>query len=197
MQTQRDTKMGKVGPIFLNLLLTLCLAMPMVQSTIEGPEIEQWFQNLHLAKQKLTRLHFYFHDVVLGPSQTSVAVARAPNTFKSPTVFGLVNIFDNPLTKGSEPTSELLGRAQGLYGFASQEEVSLLMAMNFVFTSGKHNGSSLTVLGRNPVVHSVRELPIIGGTGVFRLARGFALAKTYFINATLAIVEYNVVALHY
>lgn len=71
------------------------------------------------------------------------------------------------------------------------------MSVNFVFTSGKHNGSSLTVLGRNPVVHSVRELPIIGGTGVFRLARGFALAKTYFINTTLAIVEYNVVALHY
>lgn len=189
--------MGKVGPIFLNLLLSLCLAMSMVQNTIEGPAIEQWFQNLYLAKQKLTCLHFYFHDVVLGPNQTSVAVARAPNTFKSPTVFGQVNIFDNPLTRGPELTSELLGRAQGLYGFASKEEVSLLIAVNFVFTSGKHNGSSLTILGRNPVEHSVRELPIIGGTGVFRLASGFALIKTYFLNATLAIVEYNVVSLHY
>ncbi|KAM1560271.1 hypothetical protein ACFX13_003536 [Malus domestica] len=193
--------MEKVGSIiFLNFLFIICLAAPlMVQSTIENPRenIDQWFQNLPHAKQKLTRLHFYFHDVVLGPHPTVVAVANASHTFTSPTFFGRVNIFDNPLTQGPEPGSKLVGRAQGLYGFTSQEEVSLLMAMNFVFRSWKHNGSSLTVLGRNPVGQLVRELPIVGGTGVFRLARGFVLAKTYFFNASVATVEYNVAALHY
>ncbi|KAI3509211.1 hypothetical protein L1887_24318 [Cichorium endivia] len=39
------------------------------------------------------------------------------------------------------------------YGLGSQGEVGLLMAMNFVFSTGMHNGSTLTILGRNPVFH--------------------------------------------
>ncbi|KAK7836913.1 dirigent protein 7 [Quercus suber] len=52
--------------------------------------------------------------------------------------------------------------------------------MNFVFTTRKFNGSSLTILGRNAALQPLREMPIIGGTGAFRLARGFGTAKTYF-----------------
>ncbi|KAK7833783.1 dirigent protein 17 [Quercus suber] len=42
-------------------------------------------------------------------------------------------------------------------------------------------------------------MPIIGGTGAFRFARGFMQAKTQFFNLTSgnAIVEYHVVAIHY
>ncbi|CAM8932344.1 unnamed protein product [Rhodiola kirilowii] len=42
-------------------------------------------------------------------------------------------------------------------------------------------------------------MPILGGTGVFRLARGVAIANTYYFNMTTfdAIVEYNVALLHY
>ncbi|CAN6544622.1 unnamed protein product [Malus baccata var. baccata] len=193
--------MARVGTIiFLNLLFIACLSTPlMVQSAIENPRenIDQWYQNLPHAQQKLTMLHFYLHEVVSGPHPTLVTVANASNTSTSPPYFGLVNIFDNPLTKGPKPGSKLVGRAQGLYGFSSQEEVSLLTALNFVFTSGKHSGSSLTVLGRNPIGQSVRELPIVAGTGVFRLARGFALVKTYFLDTSGAIVEYNVTILHY
>ena len=101
-------------------------------------------------------------------------------TNKSPSLFGLLNIFDDPLTKGPEPTSMLVGRAQGLYGSVGQKELSLLMAMNFVFTIGKFNGSSLTILGRNAALQPLRDMPIIGGTGAFRLARGFVTAKMYF-----------------
>ena len=101
-------------------------------------------------------------------------------TNKSPSLFGLLNIFDDLLTEGPEPTSMLVGRAQGLYGSVGQKELSLLMAMNFVFTIGKFNGSSLTILGRNAALQPLREMPIIGGTGAFRLARGFVTAKMYF-----------------
>ncbi|KAF5443810.1 hypothetical protein F2P56_036336 [Juglans regia] len=99
--------------------------------------------------------------------------------------------------EGPEPTSRLVGRAQGLYGSAGQQEVGLLVAMNLVFTTGRLNASSITILGRNAALQPHREMPIIGGTGVFRLARGFAIAKTHSLNFTSAIVEYNVVAMHY
>ena len=63
-------------------------------------------------------------------------VDEASMTKKLPTLFGLVNIFDDPLTEGPEPTSKLVGRAQGLYGSAGQQEVGLLLARNLVFTVG-------------------------------------------------------------
>ena len=126
-------------------------------------------------------------------------VAEASMTKKSPTLLGLVNIFDDPLTEGPEPTSKLVGRVQGLYRSAGQQEVGLLLARNLVFTTGKFNGSSLIILGTNAIFHPIRVMPIIGGTGAFRLARGFVQAKTHFLNLTSgdAIVEYNVVAIRY
>ena len=162
-------------------------------------EVDEWIQKLHHAKEKVSRLHFYFHDTLSGKNPSAVEVAEASMTKKSPTLFGLLNIFDDPLTEGPEPTSMLVGRAQGLHGSAGQQELGLLAAMNFVFTIGKFNGSSVTILGRNAVFQPLREMPIISGTGAFRLARGFVTAKTYFLNFTSgdAIVEYHVVAIHY
>ncbi|KAG9132985.1 hypothetical protein Leryth_015364 [Lithospermum erythrorhizon] len=43
------------------------------------------------------------------------------------------------------------------------------MVFNFVFTKGKFNGSSLSVLGRNAAMDNVREMPIVAGTGKFHL----------------------------
>ncbi|XP_050363441.1 dirigent protein 19-like [Argentina anserina] len=161
----------------------------------EIEEIDHWYQKLHHSKPKLTKLQFYFHDTISGPAKTTVTVVPPPEP--STTLFGQINMFDDPLTMGPEPTSKLLGRAQGLYAFASHDEISLLMAVTFVLTSGKHNGSSFTILGRNAVEHSTRDFPIVGGTGHFRLARGFAIAQTYLVNASVAIVEYNVAIMHY
>ena len=189
-----------MAKLALVLLLFSGMVMQLVHSTIEDPkEVDEWFQKLQHAKEKVSQLHFYFHDILSGKNPSAVEVAEASITKKSPTLFGLVNIFDDPLTEGPEPTSKLVGRAQGLYGSAGQQEVGLLQAMNLVFTTGKFNGSSLTFLGRNSALQPLRELPIIGGTGVFRLARGFAIVKTHWFNSTTgdAIVEYHVVAIHY
>ncbi|PKI30977.1 hypothetical protein CRG98_048632, partial [Punica granatum] len=60
-------------------------------------------------------------------------------------------MIDNALTLGPDPSSKLVGRAQGFYAQTAQDQVDLLMAMNFTFVEGKYNGSSITVLGRNPV----------------------------------------------
>ncbi|KAK7841342.1 dirigent protein 21 [Quercus suber] len=128
--------------------------------------------SLGLNQQKLSHLHFYFHDIVSGPKPTAVRVAQAATTNKSPTEFGAVAVIDDPLTLLPENTSKVVGQAQGIYTLASQSEAALLMVLNFAFTEGEYNGSTLSVLGRNTVFSNVREMPIVGGSGVFRFAQG-------------------------
>lgn len=108
-------------------------------------------------------------------------------------------MIDDPLTIKPENGSKMLGRAQGFYGMVSQEEHVLLMGMTFVFTTGRYGGSTLTVLGRNPVFQKVREMPVIGGTGLFRFARGYVQVTTHSFNMQTrdAIVRYNVCVMHY
>ncbi|XP_062082106.1 dirigent protein 23-like [Humulus lupulus] len=149
--------------------------------------------------EKVTNLQFYFHDIVSGKTPTAVRVAKAADTEKSPASFGALVMADDPLTETPDPKSKLVGRAQGLYGSAGQQELGLVMAMSFAFTEGEYNGSSISILGRNAALNPVREMPVVGETGIFRLARGYAIAKTHWFNATSgdAIVEYNVTVVHY
>ncbi|WCJ34060.1 Disease resistance-responsive (dirigent-like protein) family protein [Euphorbia peplus] len=106
---------------------------------------------------------------------------------------------DNPLTLKPDINSKLVGKAQGFYGSASQSDFDFLMIFNLVFTEGKFNGSSLSLLGHNAIFSGVREMPIVGGSKIFRFARGYALAKTHTFDLTTnnAIVEYDVYVLHY
>ncbi|KAL7168848.1 hypothetical protein ACSBR2_033973 [Camellia fascicularis] len=156
-------------------------------------------KKLGLKKEKLSHLHFYFHDIVSGKNATAIRVAEAPMTNKSPTFFGAVVMMDDPLTIKPELSSKQVGRAQGIYASASLNELGFLMVLNFAFTEGKYNGSNLSILGRNTVLSTVRELPVVGGSGLFRFARGYAHAKTHSLNFTSgdAVVEYNVYVFHY
>nr|KYP45298.1 Disease resistance response protein 206 family [Cajanus cajan] len=150
-------------------------------------------------KEKLSHFKFYWHDIQSGKSPTSVSVVPPPLKVNTTTAFGLVNMIDNPLTLGPQLSSKLVGKAQGFYASASLSEVGLLMAMNFAFVEGKYNGSTITILGRNCVFNKVREMPVIGGSGLFRFARGYAEARTHSFDLKTgdANVEYNVYVLHY
>ncbi|KAM6547875.1 hypothetical protein CsatB_019551 [Cannabis sativa] len=178
------------------------IALSLLNLTVNGSKYKNPFLK-HLGllnkKEQLTHLHFYFHDIVSGPNPTALQVASAKTSNTSSTGFGVVVVIDDPLTEGPEPNSKVVGRAQGIYASASQSDVGLLMVLNYVFTEGKFNGSTLSILGRNAVFSAVREMPIVGGTGLFRFARGYAQAKTHTFNLTSgdAVVEYNVYVLHY
>ncbi|KAH1084376.1 hypothetical protein J1N35_024137 [Gossypium stocksii] len=155
--------------------------------------------SLGLKKQeKLSHLHFYFHDIVTGENATAVRVAKAKTTTET-SPFGAVVVIDDPLTVSPYIGSKMVGRAQGIYALTSKTEASLLMAYNFAFMEGKFNGSSLSVMGRNPVFSAVREMPVVGGSGVFRFARGYAEARTHAFDLKTgnAVVEYNVYVFHY
>ena len=156
-------------------------------------------KSLGFKKEKLSHLHFYFHDIIGGDHPTAVRVAQATVTNTSSTHFGAMYVIDDPLTVGPERTSKIVGRAQGIYASACLDDIRFLLTLNYVFVEGKYNGSTLSILGSNRVFLPVREMPIVGGSGLFRFARGYALAKTHFLNLSSgdAVVEYNVYVLHY
>ncbi|XP_059654966.1 dirigent protein 11-like [Cornus florida] len=154
------------------LLCSMVIATPVVRGVVEGPKVvEEWFEKLSHVKEKVAKLCFYFHEN-LGKSQTFMPVAQSNITYTSPNFFGLVVVMDDPLTVGPEISSKLVGRCQGLYGSTSQIEMGYLMVMNFVFVDGEFNGSSLAVMGHNPLKHIYHEVSIVGGSGIFRLACG-------------------------
>ncbi|KAK1300526.1 hypothetical protein QJS10_CPB13g00722 [Acorus calamus] len=175
------------------ILLLLLLLLPLSHAT--NPHHPHHRRH----HEKLSHLRFYWHDIVSGPNPTAVRVAQATTTNASPTGFGAVVMIDDPLTESPELGSRLVGRAQGMYASSDKEAVGLIMAMNFVFVEGKHNGSTLTVLGRNEVFTETREMPVVGGSGFFRFARGYVQARTHWfdMNTGDATVEYNVFVLHH
>ncbi|PON38517.1 Disease resistance response protein [Trema orientale] len=177
--------------LFILLIIFSLLSLTIAYDDNTFPEKELGFK-----REKLTHLHFYVKDVVSGRNQRVVRVAEAATTNTSSVSFGMVTVVDVLLTVGPEPSSKQVGRAQGMIAFASQSEVGFLMALNYVFTEGKYNGSTISILGRNAINLPVRELPIVGGSGLFRFARGYAQLRTYKFNTT-SFLEYNFYVLHY
>ncbi|KAI3696874.1 hypothetical protein L6452_29466 [Arctium lappa] len=74
-------------------------------------------KSLGFKKEKLTHLHFYFHDIVTSRHPTAVRVAAVATTNATINQFGLVTM-DDPLTEGPKPGSKVVGRAQGIYASA-------------------------------------------------------------------------------
>ncbi|KAI3448900.1 hypothetical protein Pfo_005565 [Paulownia fortunei] len=150
-------------------------------------------QKLFQGKEKVAILHFYLQDELNGLNATVWEVARSDITGNSAASFGLVRVMDDLITAEPDRNSEKLGRAQGLITFSDLEESALTMNINFYLTGGKYSGSTLSVLGRNPISNTNRELPVVGGTGVFRLARGYAISNTYSYDTTTnhGVLEYT------
>ncbi|PPD70277.1 hypothetical protein GOBAR_DD32844 [Gossypium barbadense] len=124
--------------------------------------------------EKITHLHFYFHDIRSGKF---------------------------------ELTSTLVGNAQGLYLALSRDltKFSAVFYADFTFTTGRFNGSSFSLFSRFPPTDvvpapgTIREMAIVGGTGKFRMATGFALLRPTSSSNTVgdANVEFNVTLYHY
>lgn len=108
-------------------------------------------------------------------------------------------MMDDALTLDEPRNSIVMGQAQRIYAGAAQGELSFLMLMNFAFKTGKYDGSTIAVLGRNAVLSKVREMPVVGGSRIFRFARGYVKARTmsFDFKSGDATVEYNCYVLHY
>jgi hypothetical protein len=142
-----------------------------------------------------THLHFFMHDIVAGSSPTAVQVIKGPGAASAASLgmsFGDTSVIDDPLTATSAQGSSPVGRMQGVYVLSSQSGAVLMVTGNILFTSGDYNGSTLAVMGRDDTAADVRELPVVGGTGKFRMASGYVLWKTAAMNGPDATIELDV-----
>ncbi|KAK7351330.1 hypothetical protein VNO77_10698 [Canavalia gladiata] len=179
----------------------LVLILALASTVVRCEYYHESSQKFNL-KEKVTNLHFYLFDILSGDKPSAVEVAR-PNKnsgSKSATPFGHVYATDDSLREGPDFNSTVIGNAQGLYLSSSQSDpLTLVLYLDFGFTTGKFKGSSFSVFSRNPITETKRELAVVGGRGKFKLARGFARVKTNYLNTTNgdAILEYHVTLLHY
>ncbi|XP_020236861.1 dirigent protein 22 [Cajanus cajan] len=148
-------------------------------------------------KDKVSHFRFYFHEQFTGTNATSVTVVAPLPKYNSTTNFGMVGITDNALTVGPDRASKVVGRIEGLYAATSQSEFNLLVVVNFALTEGKYNGSTIAVLGRNRLSQKVREMPVIGGSGVFKFATGYVETSTLYLDSDRSTIEYNIYVAHY
>ncbi|KAJ4790362.1 Dirigent protein [Rhynchospora pubera] len=134
------------------------------------------------ANHKPVHFHFYMQEKVSEPNATSIVVAKGPIALPgTPYRFGDIAVIDNALTQGPDPTSSLVGRAQGIFT-VMKSDPSVNWVFNIVFAYGKYNGSTVTVQGRDAITQPMRELSVVGGSGLFRMAQGYLLIKTYSVN---------------
>lgn len=133
----------------------------------------------HNDKQKETKMEFYVHELrSADPTDTTATLKVAnlpPNT--KPLQWGSSFVFDNEVREGSGADSKLLGRERG-WGVVSDQksEEALQLLSKITFTDGDYTGSTLTFSGNVGGKVMPYELIILGGTGHFRGAHGYALA---------------------
>lgn len=92
-------------------------------------------------------------------------------------MFGTLTVFDDELTEGHELGSGLLGKAQGFYVASSEDGNSQTIAFTAMFEIGGY-ADSLTFFGVHRVAASESHLAVMGGTGKYLNAKGYALVKT-------------------
>ncbi|KAK0592388.1 hypothetical protein LWI29_018316 [Acer saccharum] len=92
-------------------------------------------------------------------------------------MFGTMTAIDDELTEGHELGSGFVGKAQGFYVASSIDGTSHTMAFTTMFASG-HYADSLSFFGVHRMATSESQLAIMGGTGRYVNAKGFAVVKT-------------------
>ncbi|CAM0908340.1 unnamed protein product [Alopecurus aequalis] len=118
----------------------------------------------------------YMHATTSGANATMFVVVP-PLAAAGSTPFGAIQLLDHELRDGPDPANSLLlGRFQGIVTYAGLvSPPGMQTAMSFVFTAGKYNGSTLVMVGTILSVTESFERPLVGGTGAFRMSRGYCI----------------------
>ncbi|KAL5551882.1 hypothetical protein UlMin_002058 [Ulmus minor] len=130
-------------------------------------------------KAPCKRFVVYYHDILFGgddvANATSAAIDKA--TKLGDFQFGLLVVFDDPVTKDKNLRSPPVARAQGFYFYNDKKEYSAWFAYTLVFNSSEYKGT-LNIMGADLMPEKTRDLSVVGGTGDFFMARGIATFET-------------------
>ncbi|GFP82364.1 dirigent protein 25 [Phtheirospermum japonicum] len=120
-----------------------------------------------------------FSSNIMQTNNNGNGIAQFPSgTTLQKLMFGTMTVFDDELTQGRELGSGLVGKAQGFYISSSEDGSSQTMAFTVMFTSGSY-ADSLSFFGVHRTAVAESHLAIMGGTGKYVNAKGFATVKTF------------------
>ncbi|XP_070011403.1 dirigent protein 5-like [Nicotiana tabacum] len=126
------------------------------------------------------RLVLYYHDILFNVTNaanaTSANVSNPPNVL-SDFNFGMLVVFDDPITVDQNLVSTPVARAQGFYLYNMKTTYNAWFAYTLVFNSSEYNGT-LSIMGADIIGEKTRDLSIVGGTGDFFMARGVVTFST-------------------
>ncbi|CAK9157990.1 unnamed protein product [Ilex paraguariensis] len=151
------------------------------------------------AELKETNMTIYFQDRFAGPNTTTVPITGIPGHLWTFGSFGTVFGIDSPITQGLEGSSEQIARGQGVHVTSALDGSATYVSISIVFMNEEFSSSTLEIQGANYLYVNVRELAVVGGTGQFRYARGFATFETAFLDmkAAYAVIRCNITVEHY
>ncbi|CAL5025955.1 unnamed protein product [Urochloa decumbens] len=114
------------------------------------------------AADGLTHIHVYVHETLAGANATA-KLAVVPSPLGATASFGRIGVVDDDLRAGRDRSSQLLGWYQAL----------------IVGTSLNAGAGTLSVEGPLPgfTTGTSIERAVVGGTGRYRLARGYSLTR--------------------
>nr|TKR97558.1 dirigent protein 5-like [Populus alba] len=115
------------------------------------------------------------HESSYAANATSAAATNATKLgdFK----FGMLVVFDDPMTKDNHLLSPPVARAQGFYFYDMKSTYTAWFAYTLIFNSTEHKGT-LNIMGADLMMMETRDFSVVGGTGDFFMARGIATIHT-------------------
>ncbi|KAI3769677.1 hypothetical protein L6452_00787 [Arctium lappa] len=151
-----------------------------------------------LSELKQTSMTLYFQVYFGGPNATMkpITFSADPWSFKQ---FGTIFCTDDPMNVGIDQDSAQVARAQGIYVTSALDGSNTHVLISIVFSNEEFDGSTLEVQGTSKQFERVREVAVVGGTGRFQLARGYATLETVHLDLSLSysIIEGNFTLWHY
>jgi hypothetical protein len=145
---------------------------------------------------KAYKFTFFLHDNLLTANPSAVPETAPAVTSPAGSFFGVLVAFDDSITVSPDPASTEIGRGRGLYLFDANDNkgpgIEFVWAGVFSKLPNGYpvtNGSTLEFAGFDRTTDPVREIAIVGGTGQFRYATGYAVITTYSLVGAAAVLN--------
>jgi hypothetical protein len=117
-----------------------------------------------------------------GNNQPFVSAGNLPGGFTiQKLMFGSVTVIDDQLTEEHELDSSVIGRAQGFYLASSLDGTSKTVVLTVLVHGGEHHDGvddTISLFGIHRTASPESEIAVIGGTGKYENARGYASLET-------------------
>ncbi|KAI4384960.1 hypothetical protein MLD38_003041 [Melastoma candidum] len=139
----------------------------------------------------------YLQDITaqngtIPANATTVPVAGRQGIAYNLQNFGTVFVTDDNITATASPNSALLGQAQGTLIVTSLQSKYFQISLTLVFNAGPYANSTVVLLGVVNGLQAVRPVAVVGGTGVFTYAKGFATFETVVLQGSYTVDKVTV-----